>query len=50
MTETEEQELVDALANLFADWLVARPDQMPAALRSRRKPDLLEGTRAEEQQ
>jgi hypothetical protein len=50
MTEAEEQELVDALADLFADWLVAHPDQMPAALRSRRKRDLLEGTRAEEQQ
>jgi hypothetical protein len=49
MTEAEEQELVDALADLFADWLVAHPDQMPDALRSRRKRDLLEGTRAEEQ-
>lgn len=49
MTEAEEQGLVDALADLFADWLVAHPDQMPAGLRSRRKRDLLEVTRAEEQ-
>jgi hypothetical protein len=49
MTEVEEQELVDALAELLADWLVAHPDQMPDALRSGGKPDLLEGTRTEEQ-
>lgn len=49
MTEAEEQELVDALADLLADWLVAHPDQMPDALRSRPKPDLLEGTQTEEQ-
>ena len=49
MSEAEEQGLVDALADLFADWLVAHPDQMPDALRSGRKPDLLEGTRAKEQ-
>jgi len=49
MSEAEEQELVDALADLLADWLVAHPDQMPDALRSGRKPDLLEGTRAKEQ-
>jgi hypothetical protein len=49
MTEAEELELVDALADLLADWLVAHPDQMPDALRSGRKPDLLEGTRAKEQ-
>jgi len=49
MTEVEERELVDALADLLADWLVAHPDQMPDALRSGRKPDLLEGNRTEEQ-
>ncbi len=49
MTSDEEQQLVDALAELLAVWLAARPDRLPDSLRSRLKRDLLVGTRTEEQ-
>jgi hypothetical protein len=49
MTSGEEQQLVDALAELLAVWLAAHPDRLPDSLRSRLKRDLLVGTRTEEQ-
>lgn len=49
MTSSEEQQLVDALAELLAVWLAAHPDRLPDTLRSRLKRDLLVGTRIEEQ-
>jgi hypothetical protein len=49
MTSGEEQQLVDALAELLAVWLAAHPDRLPDGLRSRLKRDLLVGNRTEEQ-
>jgi hypothetical protein len=49
MNSAEEERLIDALAELLADWLGAHPEKLPAGLRSAPSSGLLDGPRAQEQ-
>jgi hypothetical protein len=49
MTGEEEQQLVEALAELLVEWVEARPERLPAGLRTGRGCDLDGCSRAKEQ-
>ena len=50
MTEVEEEQLVNALAELLTDWLAAHPDRLPAGLRPGAQCGLVDQTTTKEQQ
>jgi hypothetical protein len=50
MTREQERQLVDALAELLAEWIETHPDLLPSGLRSRAGSDLDADPRSEEQQ
>jgi hypothetical protein len=49
MTGEEERQLVEALAELLVEWVEARPERLPAGLRTGRGSDLDGCSRAKEQ-
>jgi hypothetical protein len=50
MTEVEEEQLVNALAELLTDWLAAHPDRLPDGLRPGAQCGLVDQTTTKEQQ
>jgi hypothetical protein len=49
MTREQERQLIDALAELLAEWVEAHPDLLPSGLRSLAASDLDAGPRSKEQ-
>jgi hypothetical protein len=49
MTREQEQQLVEALAELLAEWVETHPGLLPAGLRSPSGSDLDAGPRSKEQ-